>query len=164
MRQLLTEVSALPRVHFIREDFHNSVLGRPQESLNSSRRMTEIRFYGWTYRGTAEGDHGVFTRSDGAVYAGKVANRSVCVGVATDPVGNTWFVECDADGWWHGRKLDCTARGDTVYRLCEHGSGKEYAVLRADGSCEYNGRACRADYSPFVAMQAKVLAIKARPH
>jgi hypothetical protein len=125
--------------------------------------MTEIKFRGRTYRGTAEGDHGVFTNNSGEVFQGRIAYGSACVGVATRPNGATWFVECDADGKPHGRDLDCFAGGDTVYGLWEHGSYKEYAVLRADGTCSYNGKACRADYAPFVALQAKGLAIKARP-
>jgi hypothetical protein len=125
--------------------------------------MTEIKFNGGTYRGTAEGDHGVFTRSNGTVYAGKISGDSACVGVATYTNGTTYFVECDPDGKEHGRALACWVDGDTWYRLCEHGNTKEGAVLRADGTCEYNGKACRAGFAPFVALQAKVVPIKARP-
>ena len=78
--------------------------------------------------------------------------------------GNTSFVECDADGKDHGRLLGCIAGGDTRYFLWEHGRRKEYALLRADGTCEYNGKDCSADFAPFVALQAEVLPIKARPH
>jgi hypothetical protein len=131
--------------------------------------MTEIKFWGDTFDGTAEGDHGVFTNSDGEVYAGKIAKRfarvgvgSACVGVATGTDGGTWFAECDADGEPHGRGLVCAAGGDTWYNRCEHGSDKEVALLRADGTCEYNGEACRADYAPFVALRAMVVPIKAR--
>jgi hypothetical protein len=127
--------------------------------------MTEIKFNGCTYRGTAEGDHGVFTNNSyGTVYAGEIADGSACVGVRTHTDGTTVFVECDADGEEHGRWLYCDAGGDTHYRRCEHGSRKEFAVLRADGTCTYNGEACRADYAPFVALQAMVVPIKARPH
>ena len=80
--------------------------------------------------------------------------------------GSTWFAEFDADGKPHGRELECIADGDTVYRLVEHGSEKEEARCRADGllvRCAYNGEACRADFAPFVALQAKVVPIKARP-
>ncbi len=125
--------------------------------------MTEIKFWGCTYRGTAEGDHGVFTGSGGAVCEGQIADDSACVGVATWPNGTTWFVECDADGQRHGRWLACGAGGSTFYSRYEHGSDKEYAALRADGTCYYNGKACRADYAPFVALQAMVVPIKARP-
>ncbi len=127
--------------------------------------MTEIKFGGDTYRGTAEGDHGVFTRSGGGrVYAGQIDNGFACVGVATNTNGNTVFVECDADGEPHGRYLCCDADGDTWYYLCEHGRAKEWAVLYADGTCTYNNKACRADYAPFAALQAMVVPIKARPH
>ncbi len=126
--------------------------------------MTKIKFWGYTYVGTAEGDHGVFTRSGGRVYAGQIADGFACVGVATGTTGATWFVECDADGEVHGRLLVCFAdTGDTWYRRCEHGNYKEDADLSADGTCEYNGKACRADYAPFVALQAMVVPIKARP-
>jgi len=124
--------------------------------------MTEIKFWGSTYRGTAEGDHGVFTQSCGEVFAGSIAYGSACVGVLTWTSGDTAFVECDAEGKEHGRWLVCSAGGDTIYYLYEHGNGKEHALLSADGTCEYNGEACRADYAPFVALQAKVLPIKAR--
>jgi hypothetical protein len=125
--------------------------------------MTEIKFWGGTYRGTAEGDHGVFTNSDGAVFAGQIAGDFACVGVDTLTNGTTDFVECDADGEWHGRVLYCNAGGDTLYHRFEHGSEKEYAVLRADGTCAYDGKVCRADYAPFAALQAMVVPIKARP-
>jgi hypothetical protein len=140
-------------------------LGRPQDSIvNSSRSMTEINAFGTTYVGTAEGDHGVFTdSSDGDVYEGQIAGGSACVGVATRTDGTTYFAECDADGKVHGRWLYCYAGGHTRYRLCEHGSRKEHAALFANGTCVYNDKACRADYAPFVALQAMVLPIKARP-
>jgi hypothetical protein len=125
--------------------------------------MTGIKFCGHTYRGTAEGDHGVFTHGDGTVFAGQIADGFPCVGVLTNTTGATFFVECDADGKEHGRELVCTAGGDTVYSLYEHGRNKEYARLHADGTCAYNGKACRADYAPFVALQAMVVPIKARP-
>jgi hypothetical protein len=126
--------------------------------------MTEIKFLGDTYVGTAEGDHGVFTHSDGRrVYAGQIAGDAACVGVLTNIIGNTWFVECDADGKEHGRRLACNADGDTWYNRCEHGMYREYAALYADGRCAYNNEFCRADYAPFVALQAMVVPIKARP-
>ncbi len=124
--------------------------------------MTEIKFDGFTYRGTAEGDHGVFTHSTGRVFAGQIAGDYPCVGVFTWTNGNTLFVECDADGWSHGRVLRCDAGGDTGYNRYEHGSLEEWAVLRADGTCAYNDKDCRADYAPFVALKAKVVPIKAR--
>ena len=83
--------------------------------------MTEIKFWGDTYVGTAEGDHGVFTQMNGRVYAGKVADGCACVGVATYTYGGTVYAECDADGNVHGRRLGCTADGDTEYGRCEHG-------------------------------------------
>ena len=125
--------------------------------------MTEIKFRVGTYRGTAEGDHGVFTNSYGDVFAGQIAGDFARVGVHTWTSGTTHFVECDADGKEHGRVLGCTAGGDTVYRLCDHGSTKESAWLYADGTCRYNGTVCRADFAPFVALQAQVVPIKARP-
>jgi hypothetical protein len=126
--------------------------------------MTSINAFGFTYRGTAEGDHGVFTnKSNGNVYAGSIAYGSACVGVDTATDGSTSFAECGADGKVHGRDLGCGADGHTVYWLCEHGSVKEEAWLYANGTCKYNGKACRADYAPFVALQAKVVPIKARP-
>jgi hypothetical protein len=126
--------------------------------------MTEITFRGYTYVGTAEGDHGVFTdNSDGAVYAGQIADGKPRVGVLTLTDGSTTFVECDADGKSHGRELVCIAGGETWYRRCEHGSEKESAVLRADGTCAYDYKYCRADYAPFVALRATVVPIKARP-
>jgi hypothetical protein len=125
--------------------------------------MTEIKFDGSTYRGTAEGDHGVFTHSGGAVFAGQIAGDCARVGVLTWTGGDTSFVECDADGKRHGRVLRCLAGGNTWYGRWEHGSDKEYALLYANGTCTYNGNPCRADYAPFVALQAMVVPIKARP-
>jgi hypothetical protein len=125
--------------------------------------MTEIEFRGLTYIGTADGEYGVFTKNIGgsSVYAGKIVHRCASVGVFTSTYGTTEYVECNADGKWHGRYLRCDADGGTVYALMEHGITKESARLRADGRCYYNGKACRAD---FAALQAKVLPIKARPH
>jgi hypothetical protein len=123
----------------------------------------EIKYNGGTYDGTAEGDHGVFTRFGGAVYAGSIAYGCACIGVATFTDGGTDFAECDANGVPHGRWLACWADGETVYRLCKHGSVKEGAVLFADGTCYYDGKACSADFAPFVALQAMVVPIKARP-
>ena len=125
--------------------------------------MTEIKFWGGTLVGTAEGDHGVFTRSGGDVFEGEIASHSACIGVATYTDGSATFVECDADGQWHGRYLACRANGNTEYRRYEHGRNKEHAVLHANGTCAYNGNLCRADFAPFVALQAKVVPIKARP-
>jgi hypothetical protein len=130
--------------------------------------MTEIKYYGSTFVGTAEGDHGVFTRnSDGTVYAGQIANGYPCVGVFTDTSGTTSFVECDADGKQHGRILTCNAAG-AFYYLYEHDKCKEHAWLCADGTRWYNkdqlyNTDCRADFAPFGQLQAKVLPIKARP-
>ena len=125
--------------------------------------MTEIKFDGSTFRGTAEGDHGVFTSSNGTVYAGQIARGAACVGVLTWTDGTTAFVECDADGIVHGRVLACVADGNTEYRRWEHGWQKEEAVLYADGTCYYDGEACTADYAPFAALRAMVVPIKARP-
>jgi hypothetical protein len=126
--------------------------------------MAAINAFGSTYRGTAEGDHGVFTNSIGRVYAGQIAGDFARVGVFTWTDGSTCFVECDADGKRHGRNLTCWTDGDTWYYLYEHGSLKEQAVLCADGTCTYDNKDCRADFAPFVALRAKVLPIKARPH
>ena len=127
--------------------------------------MTEIiKYSGYTYIGTAEDDHGLFTHKYGTVYAGKVVRGCASVGVVTYTSGTTWYVECDADGKHHGRYLYCIADGDTVYRLWEHGMPKERALLYAEGTCTYDGEPCSADFPPFVALPAKVLPIKARPH
>ena len=127
--------------------------------------MSSIKaFFGCTYHGTADGDCGVFTRPEtGSAFAGSHANGCARVGVNTKTSGRTEFVECDADGKSDGRALACDADGDTWYYLFEHGESKEEAVLRADGTCGYNGEDCRADFPPFVQLQAKVLPIKARP-
>jgi hypothetical protein len=141
------------------------VVGQARKAVANKKaaEVAAIKFGRWTYRGTAEGDHGVFTdNSNGTVYAGSIAGGFACVGVATWTDGTTHFVECDADGKEHGRVLGCYAAGDTWYYRFEHGSRKEHAVLSADGTCEYNGEACRADYAPFVALQAMVVPIKAR--
>ena len=84
--------------------------------------------------------------------------------MATWTGGTADFVECDADGQLDGRWLTCNAAGHTWYRLREHGKSKEQAALFADGTCEYDAKACNADFAPFVQLQAKVLPIKARPH
>jgi hypothetical protein len=138
-------------------------LGRPQELRTPRCQMTSIKAFRSKYRGTAVGDHGVFTDpSDGMVFAGRHANGCARIGVNTKTNGTTAFAEFDADGEADGRVLVCIADGRTWYNVCEHGEYKERALLRADGTCEYNGEACRADYAPFVALRAKVVPIKAR--
>jgi hypothetical protein len=139
--------------------------------------MTYLISYNWqTFGGTAAGDHGVFENNDGEVYAGKIASEdgevyageiddgNASVGVHTRTNGDTYYAECDKRGVFHGRQLVGAADGDTYYLLYDRGSRKEYAVLSAGGTCEYEGKACRADYAPFVKLKAKVLPIKARPH
>ncbi len=130
--------------------------------------------------GIAEGEYGVFTDPEnGEVFEGSHENGYACVGVGTTTDGTTRFVECDADGWSHGRELVCCAGGNTEYSLYEHGKYKELAILctdeelirlRADhgyGLIYYNGETRVEDYAPlkrpFVALKAKVLPIKARP-
>jgi hypothetical protein len=126
--------------------------------------MTEITYNWKWYIGTAVDDHGVFKSNDGEVYAGEIADGSASVGVATMTNGDTYYAECDERGVFHGRHLPCAAAGDTYYLMYDRGSRKEWAVLRADGTCTYDGKACRADYAPFVKLKATVLPIKARPH
>ncbi len=127
--------------------------------------MTAIKFVGGTYRGTAEGDHGVFTdNSDGSVYAGKIAYDAACVGVNTATDGTKNFVEFDANGAVHGRELDCNANGDTWYGLYDHGSCYEKAALRADGTCEYNGKACSADFAPSCSCRRRPCRSRRVPH
>ena len=126
--------------------------------------VPSIQYNGRTYHGTADGEYGVFINEGGAVFAGSHANGCARVGVNTVTSGITSFVECDADGELDGRYMGCWADGDMWYSLCEHGSIKEQADLYADGTCEYNGMACSADFPPFVELKAKVLPIKARPH
>ena len=131
---------------------------------SKTRTNVSIRFNWSTYHGLADDYYGVFTRSkDGAVFGGSHASGSARVGVVTATDGSTSFVECDADGKFDGRYLDCYADGDTEYGLCEHGNLKEQAVMFADGTCEYNTKVCSADFPPFVKLKAKVLPIKARP-
>jgi hypothetical protein len=127
--------------------------------------MTEIKFWGGTYIGTADGDHGVFTDPEnGSVYAGKIDRGCPKVGVVTWTDGTTDFIECNAHGKVHGRYLRCWAGGNTEFQHCMNNTAHEYAALGAGGTCAYNDKICRADYAPFLALQAKVLQIKARPH
>ena len=127
--------------------------------------VVSIQLFGSTYHGPTDGGYGVFTdRNDGAVFAGSYANGSARVGVNTATNESAEFVECDADGNVDGRYLHCNADGSTRYHLYEHGNNKEQAVLYADGTCKYNGKACSADFPAFVKLRAKVLPIKARPH
>jgi hypothetical protein len=127
--------------------------------------MASIQFWGSPYDGTADGEYGVFTSSCGRVFVfeGSHANGCARVGVHTTTNGTTYFAECDADGQEDGRYLYCFVNGETQYILREHGNIKEHALLEADGTCWYDGKACSADYAPFVQLQAKVEPIKARP-
>ncbi len=126
--------------------------------------MSSIQLNEDTLHGTADGESGVFTNpKTGTVFAGSHVNGSARVGVGTKTSGDTYFVECDAAGKTDGRWLYCFANGTTEYALWKHSKRKEEAVLCADGTCTYKGKACSADFPPFAQLKAKVLPIKARP-
>jgi hypothetical protein len=118
-----------------------------------------------TYHGIGVFGRGVFTNDKvgGRTYAGQMRNGHACgLGVLTWSDGSKGYAEHGPDGQCDGRYLVRWADGDTWYSLFERGEEKDSADLSADGTCEYNGESCRADYPPFVALQAKVLPIKAR--
>jgi hypothetical protein len=131
----------------------------------------EIKFRGETYRACGDNDaeHGVFFEAfTGCMFRGRIDNGAARLGKenwGNGTVGGESFVECDANGQFHGRVLVCRDRvGETEYELFEHGSRKEWAKVFGNGTCEYNGESCSADDLRFLQLKAKVLPIKARPH
>ncbi len=123
--------------------------------------------HGDTFHGISVESRGVFTGKYGPhvrTYAGQCKDGYACgLGVLTWSDGTKVYAEHGPDGKYDGRNLYRNADGDTRYRLCERGEGKDEAYVSADGSCKYNGEACAPDDPRLLALIAQVAPVEVRP-
>jgi hypothetical protein len=125
--------------------------------------MSSIILRGDTFHGISVFGRGVFT-SHGRTYAGQCKDGHACgLGVATRSTGTKVYAEHGPDGQVDGRFLGRWADGDTEYYLFERGKRKDFALVYADGSCEYKGVACAPDDPRLLALIAQVAPVEVRP-
>jgi hypothetical protein len=128
--------------------------------------MSSIIRRGDTYHGISVFGRGVFTddKYGGSTYAGQCKDgHARGLGVATWPNGDKVYAEHGPDGQYDGRYLDRYADGRTIYYLFERSEEKESALVRADGTCEYNYVACAPDDPRLLALIALVAPVEVRP-
>ena len=125
--------------------------------------MSSIIRYGDTYHGISVFGRGIFT-NHGHTYAGQYRDGYACgLGVLMWPDGSKEYAEHGPDGYFDGRYLDRGIDGDTDYTLYERGKQKEYVIVYADGTCNYNGVACAPDDPRLLALIAQVAPVEVRP-
>jgi hypothetical protein len=126
--------------------------------------MSSIIRDGDTFHGISVESRSVFKNKFGDTYAGQCKDSYACgLAVLTLSDGTKAYAEYGPDGKYDGRYLGCYAHGDTVYYLFERGEEKEYALVWADGRCEYNGEACAPDDPRVLALIAQVAPVVVRP-
>jgi hypothetical protein len=128
--------------------------------------MSSIIRYGHTFHGISVFGHGVFTNDEDGrwTYAGQCRDGYACgLGVTTHSGGSKAYAEHGPDGQYDGRCLGRTSDGDTGYSLYERGKANGIAVVRADGTCEYNWNACAPDDPRLLALIAQVAPVEVRP-
>jgi hypothetical protein len=127
--------------------------------------MSSIMQNGDTFHGISVFGRGVFTHDTyGWNYAGQCKDGHACgLGVLTDSFfGNKEYAEHGPDGQFDGRFLGRNATGDTWYQLFERGRQKVYALVFADGLCQYNFVACAPDDPRLLALIAQVDPVEVR--
>jgi hypothetical protein len=126
--------------------------------------MSSIIRRGETYHGISVFGRGVFTNDEyGYTYAGQHKDGYACgLGVLKWPAGYI-YAEHGRNGEYDGRHLYRSANGTTDYRLYERGEQKEYAVVSADGTCNYKGVACAPDDPRVLALKAQIAPVEVRP-
>ena len=130
--------------------------------------MSSIIRYGETFHGISVGSRGVLKDKYGSTYAGQIRDGHACgLGVATWSSGTKVYAEHGPDGQYDGRRLYRYAVGHTLwstdYCLYERGESKEYAVVYADGTCEYNDEDCAPDDPRLLALIPQVAPVEVRP-
>jgi hypothetical protein len=128
--------------------------------------MSSIIRDGDTFRGISVFGRGVFTNDEygGRTYAGQIRDGHACgLGVATWLSGIKEYTEHGPDGKYDGRHLWRYAHGHTTYGLYERGEQKDYAIMRADGTCTYNFVVCAPDDPRLLALIALVAPVEVRP-
>jgi hypothetical protein len=139
-------------------------LGQSNKSQDCSRMFSIIR-NGDTFHGISVAGRGVFSNDKrGHTYAGQRRDGHACgLGVVTWSDGSKLYAEHGPDGQYDGRCLGRYANGATGYILFERGKRKDYARVRANGRCEYNGEACAPDDPRVLALIAQVAPVEVRP-
>jgi hypothetical protein len=130
--------------------------------------MSSIIRDGDTFHGISVDGRGVFSNHSygRTTYAGLCKDGHACgLGVSTYTNGTRQYAEHGPDGKYDGRYLERDEDGDTYYVLCERGEPKEgaLALVRADGTCNYNGFACAPDDPRLLALIAQVAPVEVRP-
>ena len=126
--------------------------------------MSSIVREGDTYHGISVFGRGVFTNDEnGWTYAGQHRDGYACgLGVLTMSDWDKEYAEYGPDGQYDGRNLVRYA-GDTGFRLCERGEGKDEAFVSGDGDFYYNDEYCEQDDPRFLALTAQVAPVEVRP-
>ncbi len=128
--------------------------------------MSSITQNGDAFHGISVFGRGVFTRDKRGTrtYAGQCKDGYACgLGVLTWSYGDKEYAEHGPGGQVDGRYLERDEDGDTYYLLFERGEPKEGALVRADGTCNYNGFACAPDDPRLLALIAQVAPVEVRP-
>ncbi len=128
--------------------------------------MSSIIREGDTFHGISVFGRGVFTddKYGGRTYAGQCKDGHACgLGVATWSDGSKVYAEHGPDGQSDGRWLLRDADGYNRYRLYERGKSKDYALVSADGTCEYSGEDCTPDDPRLLALIAQIAPVEVRP-
>jgi hypothetical protein len=129
--------------------------------------MSSIIRDGHTFHGISVFGRGAFTHDDEyetITYAGQCRDGHACgLGVVTWSDGAKGYAEHGPDGQYDGRRFDRWAGGNTWYWLFERGKEKDFARVRTDGDCNYNGFACAPDDPRLLALIAQVAPVEVRP-
>ena len=129
--------------------------------------MSSIIRDGDTFHGISVFGRGVFTNGEDGItttYAGQHRDGYACgLGVATWSNGYKVYAEHGPDGHFDGRYLYRIADGVNFYRLYERGEPKVYALVSADGYCQYNGEVCAPDDPRLLALIAQVAPVEVCP-
>jgi hypothetical protein len=129
--------------------------------------MSSIIRTGNTYHGFSVDCRGVFTFTDEfgtRTYAGQCKGGYACgLGVLTWSDGVKIYAEHGPDGQYDGRNVYRWFDGDSSYYLYERGEQTDYAIVRANGTCTYNGEACAPDDPRLLALIAQVTPVEVCP-
>ena len=124
--------------------------------------MSSIIRAGDTFHGISVFGRGVFTFR-GWTYAGQIRDGHACgLGVLMWSGGSKVYAEHGPDGQCEGRYLIRWAHGTTGYSLHERSRQKVYALVSADGYCQYNGEVCAPDDPRLLALIAQVAPVEVR--
>jgi hypothetical protein len=131
--------------------------------------MSSIIRDGDTYHGISVFGRGVFTDDEHSrTYAGQHRDGYACgLGVLTRWSrggwnGDKYYAEHGPDGEYDGRYMFRYTDETTGYMLFKEGP-YDRALVRADGSCVYNGEDCAPDDPCLLALIARVAPVEVHP-